>query len=38
MCGGGGLNYLLKCEVSGVALLKMKDKVNLVSNVWGKVN
>ena len=38
MCGGGGLNYLLKCEVSRVALLKMEDKVNLVSNVWGKVN
>ena len=33
MCGGGGLNYLLKYEVSGVALLKMEDKVNLVSNV-----
>ena len=38
MCRGGGLNYLLKCLVSGVALLKMEDKVNLVSNVWGKVN
>ena len=35
-CGGGGLNYLLKCEVSGVVLLKMEDKVDLESNVWGR--
>ena len=35
-CGGGGLNYLLKGEVSRVVLLKMRDKVDLVSNVWGR--
>ena len=33
--GGGGLNYLLKGEVSEVVLLKIGDKVDLVSNVWG---
>ena len=37
MCGGGGLNYLLKCEVSWVVLLKMEDKVDLESNVWGRM-
>ena len=35
MCGGGGLNYLLKGEVSGVSLLKMEDKMDLVSIVGG---
>ena len=30
MCGGGGLNYLFKGEVSGVDVLKMEDKVDLV--------
>ena len=35
-CGVGGLNYLLKGDVSGVALLKMEDKVDLVLKVWGR--
>ena len=29
------MNYLLKGEVSGVSLLKMEDKMDLVSIVWG---
>ena len=35
-CGVGGLNCLLKGDVSGVALLKMEDKVDLVLKVWGR--
>ena len=35
-CGVRGLNCLLKGDVSGVALLKMEDKVDLVLKVWGR--